>query len=367
MSELRVLHAPVNVGNQPWVLSRAERDHGVNSDVVVVYSTWLGYPYDVCLGEVGDRGFRTILKRGIYGLTSPFRYDVMHYYFGRSLINWDDLAGVEGLQFLDLKIARRLGRKVFFTLQGCDVRIASESNARNAVTMCGPGKCGAYQTCLASLDLRRRWFIDKIIPLCDRVFYLNPELAHYVPGGQFLPYASFDVERTETTPPEPNGRPLILHAPSDPGIKGTPRILAAIEALKSRHEFDFQLVENLPHSEAMMLYRRADLVIDQVLAGWYGGFAVELMAMGKPVACYLREDDLGVLPPAMRSELPLLPIDPEHIEEQLDALLVQRSSWPEWGLRARDFACRWHNPNRIAQAMIAAYRDPDSRFQFEPA
>jgi len=94
---------------------------------------------------------------------------------------------------------------------------------------------------------------------------------------------------------------------------------------------------------------------------------VELMAMGKPVACYLRADDLHVLPPAMLAELPLLRIDPEDLEDQLGAILEQRSSWPDWGARGRDFVRRWHNPNAIAQAMIAAYRDPDSRFRFEPA
>ena len=31
------------------------------------------------------------------------------------------------------------------------------------------------------------------------------------------------------------------------------------------------------------MYAQADLVVDQVLIGWYGALAVETMAMGKPV------------------------------------------------------------------------------------
>ena len=58
--------------------------------------------------------------------------------------------------------------------------------------------------------------------------------------------------------------------------------------------FDLELIENLPNAEATRRYRDADLVVDQLLAGWYGGFAVEAMALGKPVIAYLRESDLHV-------------------------------------------------------------------------
>ncbi|MGY4472620.1 hypothetical protein ACVILL_000034, partial [Bradyrhizobium sp. USDA 3364] len=43
---MKILHGPVNVGNQPWVLSRAERQLGASSDVVVRNDTWLGYSAD---------------------------------------------------------------------------------------------------------------------------------------------------------------------------------------------------------------------------------------------------------------------------------------------------------------------------------
>ena len=37
------------------------------------------------------------------------------------------------------------------------------------------------------------------------------------------------------------------------------------------------------HDEAVERYRRADIVVDQLNAGWYGLFAIESMALGKPV------------------------------------------------------------------------------------
>lgn len=359
---MRVLHAPVNVGNQPWTLSRAERALGVKSDLVVNYNTWLGYPADRVLSEYRSNTRRDRLRRGIAGFTSPLRYNVLHYYFGRSLLLWDDYGDGEGWPFLDLRWAKRLGRKVFFTLQGCDARLAGASNARNPVTMCKPEGCSAYAVCRADLDRRRQSLIDDILPLADRVFYLNPELGHYVPMGQFLPYANVDVEAIRPEPTGERARPLILHAPSDPTVKGTALIEAALAELTGEFDFEYSAVRNRPHHEAMQLYRAADLVIDQVLAGWYGGFAVELMAMGKPVACYLREADLQFVPAAMRPQLPVLPLDPRTLAADLAGLLRRRAEWREWGRRGREFVLAWHNPRRIAAAMVAAYRDPQSRF-----
>ena len=87
--------------------------------------------------------------------------------------------------------------------------------------------------------------------------------------------------------------------------------------------------------------------------------------MGKPVACYIREGDLGCLPVAMQAELPLIRCTPKTIEADLEAALARRAEWPEWGRRAHAFVLRWHHPRRLAAAMIQAYQDPLSRFDLE--
>jgi hypothetical protein len=362
---MKILHAPTNVGNQPWVLSRYERRHGITSDLVVNYPTWLGYPADFVLSENAKPTLCSMARRLAFGISAPFRYDVLHYYFGRSLLQWDDYGRRNLFPYLDLKLARRLGRKIFMTLQGCDVRLARQSNARNDVTMCRPGGCSIYETCLTSIDAARQTMIDTILPLCDQVFYLNPELANFIGHGMFLPYANVDVETVVPVETRRPGPLRILHAPSNDAIKGSPLIEAAIAELRSEFDFDYIAVRNMPHAEAMALYRDADLVIDQILAGWYGGFAVEVMAMGKPVICYLRQQDLGVLPDAMRRELPILQVDPRRLVEDLRVILSDLGKLPEIGAASRGYVLKWHNPKSIAAAMIEAYRAPDSRFCLE--
>ena len=50
---LRILHAPTNVGGNPWGRSRAEPQLGHHSDVVVFDNNWLTYPCELDLQCAG--------------------------------------------------------------------------------------------------------------------------------------------------------------------------------------------------------------------------------------------------------------------------------------------------------------------------
>jgi glycosyltransferase involved in cell wall biosynthesis len=362
---LRVVHGPVNVGNQPWILSRYERKLGCKSDLVVNYSTWLKYNADRCLSQYRSKTWQTILKRCWFSLTAPFKYHILHFYFGRSFMCWDDFGPPNSFWFSDLKLAKHLGRRVFMTLQGCDTRLARETDVRQQVTMCRQGFCQAYATCAAVLDEERKKLISDILPLADRVFYLNPDLGHFLPVGTFMPYASVDVENIEPIPPRTHGPIRIVHAPSDPHIKGSSLIQQAVDSIKDRYSIEFIQIQNLTHDEAFKVYSTADLAIDQLLAGWYGGFAVEMMALGKPVVCYIQEKDLCFIPETMKAELPILNVTRDDLQSQLIEIINQRSLWPEWSHKSRRYVLKWHNPRHIARALIKAYRSPNSEFDLQ--
>jgi hypothetical protein len=235
------------------------------------------------------------------------------------------------------------------------VRISRRSAELFPVTPCHLGQCAAAPVCREVLDDRREHLVREILPLVDRTFVLNPELARYVPGAEFLPYASVDVEALPALPPRSEGSMRIVHAPSDETIKGSARIVEALKRLQTRYPIELEIVKGVPHERALELYRSADLVVDQVLAGWYGGFAVEVMAMAKPVACYVRDEDLDVVPAGMRDALPLVRLHPDTLEHDLEQAIARRAEWPEWGRRSREFVLRWHHPRRIAAAMLRAY------------
>ena len=103
--------------------------------------------------------------------------------------------------------------------------------------------------------------------------------AHVIPPG-------IDVRAIEPAPPSDRERPVVLHAPSSRARKGTEHVVAACEEL----DVELEIVEGLDHREAFERYRNADVIVDQLNAGWYGVFAIEAMALGKPVVTFLHDE-----------------------------------------------------------------------------
>ena len=124
-----------------------------------------------------------------------------------------------------------------------------------------------------------------------------------------------------------------------------------------RIDFECVLGETLTPDQARRQYERADLLVDQLLAGWSGALAVELMALGKPVICYLREGDLRFLPAAMRADLPLIHAQPATIYDVLKQWLTAgRNDLAARGKQSRQYVERWHDPQKIAVRLAEAYR-----------
>lgn len=90
----------------------------------------------------------------------------------------------------------------------------------------------------------------------------------------------------------------------------------------------------------------------------FGGLAVELMALGKPVLVYIRDEDLGFIPPEMKADLPFLQITPVTVEDALcDLLLMPRESLVALGKKSRAFVERWHDPLNIARDIKEDYEN----------
>ncbi|HBZ69035.1 MAG TPA: hypothetical protein DEP35_04520 [Deltaproteobacteria bacterium] len=98
--------------------------------------------------------------------------------------------------------------------------------------------------------------------------------------------------------------------------------------------------------------------MDQLLVGWYGGVAVELMALERPVLCFLREDDLRFVPAPMREEIPVVRTTPATVYEVLkEWITASPERRAEQGRRGRRYVERWHDPARIAADLVQAYAE----------
>jgi len=84
--------------------------------------------------------------------------------------------------------------------------------------------------------------------------------------------------------------------------------------------------------------------------------AVELMALGKPVICYIREGDLKFIPEKMRQDLPIINANPNTIYHVLkEWLTIRRKELPELGKRSRIYVETWHDSRKIAAMLKTEY------------
>ncbi len=368
----KILHCAHLVGGQATSIARAERSLGAYSRAVSWQPSVFGYPADEILWPDRAGLAAQEVARWCLLARATLEFDVIHYNYGAPILNWGALdgrhkrmaGGLGGIyaafnQAVELPLIKCMRKVIAVTYQGDDAR-QGEFCRQNFKYSVAHEVGDDYYSQVTDEAKRKR--IKSFAEHADLIYALNPDLLHVLPShAQFLPYAHIDLMdwiSAEDISSKSSLRPLVVHAPSNRGVKGTGYVLEAVDQLRREGlEFDFRLVEGLSQSEARKLYEQADLVIDQLLAGWYGGFAVEAMALEKPVICYLRHSDFAYLPADMAKELPLIEANPHSITSVLREWLCKpRDQRREKGKQGRIFVEKWHDPKQIAQRLLADYQ-----------
>jgi hypothetical protein len=369
-SPLRILHCPEIVGGQAHQLACSERELGQQSASIVFRESPYHYPADEILCRRDDSrwiwGYRRLqlFRRALWD------YDVIHFNFGKSIFpepwipptgqctSWKSKVNrwlMERIELRDLPLFKSMGKVIAVSFQGDDARQGDRLHTFAEARLLDEIPPGYYRP---EADAHKRWRIAQFARWADLIYAFNPDLMHVLPAKtQFVPYVHVNPRDWQVVESR-NDVPLVLHAPTHRGIKGTKHVLDAVNQLKAEGvAFRFELIEGLSHAEAMRRYQDADVLIDQLLLGWYGGLAVELMALGKPVICHIREGDLRFIPQAMRESLPIIRAHSGNVAEVLRTWLTNRKSELALaGARSRRFVERWHDPQPIAAGMIEDYR-----------
>jgi hypothetical protein len=298
-------------------------------------------------------------------------YDIIHFNFGQSTMPQQiptDGSSSDGyfalakrlrnsfvsvLELNDLRLLKWIGKGIVMTYQGDDARQGDFLRSRFKIS---PADESGYYT--PESDRMNRQRIARVDQWADAIFAVNPDLLHVLPArARFLAYAHLDIAAIRPAPQSSHSVPVVVHAPSHRGVKGTRFILDAVRRLKSEGvRLEFVMVEGVAHTEAMKLYANADLLVDQLLVGWYGGLAVELMALAKPVVAYIREEDMHFVPKVMREQLPVVNATPQSVYQVLrDLLTSRRHQLRELGERGRKYVETWHDPVRVAATLKITY------------
>jgi len=375
LEPLRILHCPGLVGGHPPTVARHERALGLDSHCVAFRETPFGYPADEVLAPPGTSAWRFELRRLHLLWRALHDFDVVHFNFGRTLLpdrtSWQSLEregaarpvlaayGVwsRWLELRDLAWLRHRGKIVCVTFQGDDVRRGDLLAQLGRTDLLDELEPGYYST---AGDTHRRRVAEAFGQHADALWVLNPDLLYALPDrARFLPYASVDIDewKPEPRPIDPHAVPLVVHAPTHRHFKGTRFVEAAVAQLRSEGlRFEFQCVEAVTREAARRIYQRANLFVDQLLIGWYGGAALELMALGKPVVCRLRDEDLARVPAEMAREMPIVRAGPGDLTDVLrEWIRAPAERRAELGRASRRFAERWHDPRRIAGILRASY------------
>jgi glycosyltransferase involved in cell wall biosynthesis len=302
-----------NTNNKGFTLSRALRKQGLIADAAIVLDT-------------SKRDFhRHDVNCDFIYKHSDLRISKFSTYFKRALkmLKYDILHTTHGLpenprEYKVLKTMRNRGKKLFIYYNGDDI-------------LKGTG--------IAAQDLANGLFVSTPDLLDCKSDY---ELKWMPNPIDISSYSTIDKPESKTI--------TILHANGKSkrmwNRKGTDLILKTIKKLKSRYNIGLLFIENLPYKEAIKLYPKADLVVDQLNVGWYGIFAMETMLMGLPTMCYIRDD----LP-----KNPLINTTKNTLAEDLSYLIEQKDDWKKIGLEQRNYVKRVHDVNKLAKQWSEIY------------
>lgn len=305
---LRVVHCPVNTAGVPWSHVQALRRRGVDARLVVFNRYPLHPEADWSLDRRGGFARRQLAAWRALARLLP-RTDVFHFYFGLTLVP----------QSLQYPLLRLFGKRSVMHYLGSDIRGKSPDELA-AGRKAGAQLVGSYDAL--------RW----------------------VPEAEVLP-PGIDVRAIEPSYPGERARPVILHAPSSRRRKGTESVIAACEGLDA----DLVLVEGLRHDEAFERYRDADIVVDQLNSGWYGLFAIECMALGKPVVGYLREESVRRTEEAFGMRVPVVSTTKDGLHDTLESLVASAAERRRIGEASRAYVERVHDLERVADRLLDLY------------
>jgi glycosyltransferase involved in cell wall biosynthesis len=282
-------------------------------------------------------------------------YDIFFLFNDRGILAPVEFTGylTMGINLEELGLLRRAEKYLYTLAYGADFRTKERAMAQQPFNFCMD--CETIgQNCLCN---------DETWPL---IFHpiaayatamLGTSLAlREVPGIRRF---DFNVIDTATFKPvytaiEPEHKLRVLHVPNHPFFKGTRYLQAAMARFEAEGaRIEFKLASGVTNSEVLDLMRWCDVLVDQLIGGFFGRTALEGMAFGKPVIVYLVDPELVVAP----QECPLINANPDTIYQVLNGLVQAPHQLNQIGLRSRQYVDNYYSVPALAERLRDLYRE----------
>jgi hypothetical protein len=366
-----------------WYLSRALRNLGWVADALDIdpddNSRMFYHGHDFQLKYRGKMDALRHLKFYLRALSS---YDIFHF-TGAHNLTFSSYFGHLGPlpQAWDIKLLRKLGKKIVYTNNGC-LDGVSQSSFRTwgpepVCDICpwkdSPHICSDERN-LAWGELRNRLADYQVTLGGNRKDYNDDPRVHEVPEFYCLDSKVWNPDLLVPTNyrlPFPEQTIKIYHAignfesrtdaATTRNIKSTHIYLPIVKRLQAEgYQVEMIFFNDVPNQKLRYYQVQADIVVDMLTFGFFGATVREAMMMGKPVVCYLRPEWLESMRkeiPEYVNELPVVNATPATIYEVLKDLVEHPEKRLEIGRRSREFAVKWHSAEAGARRFDKLYSD----------
>ena len=240
-------------------------------------------------------------------------------------------------------------KRIVCYLVGSDIRsskkMASLEELTNEENISTYQSLGLSRERLNQIDFRQKLFAKIIDDFSDATFSAKFDQASYLtrktlPVMYFCPDSLFSDDASKFNSVD---CPIVVHAPSNPIIKGTPIIRSAVRRLKLEgHHFQYIELMGITHQEVLSHLKNAHILINELYGFMPGVLAVEGMANSCAVitrADHKFEKDLG-----HESEHAWLSTPPYYLYEHLKKLLDS----PDLMLQYAQNGYKWASTNARA-------------------
>ncbi|MFK4729869.1 hypothetical protein ROT00_09300 [Agromyces mediolanus] len=262
------------------------------------------------------------------------------------------LFGTEGTVLQQIDGLRARGVTVGLLWHGSDIRLPSEHARREPDS---PFIGGRYHETDRLEEIATRNG-ELIAVSAAPSFVSTPDLLHFVPGASWLPVV-IDVARWRgagPVAPLTRARPVVVHAPSNAGLKGSELIAPVLERLHGEGVVEYRPVSGVPSAAMPEIYGAADIVLDQFSLGIYGVAACEAMAAGRIVVSHVGEETRAHVRRTTGLELPIVEASAGELEGALRTICGERARFSTIAEAGPAFVEAVHDGRRSA-AVLAPF------------
>jgi glycosyltransferase involved in cell wall biosynthesis len=280
-------------------------------------------------------------------LWAVLRYDIFQVYYDGGFLN-----RTIGKR-LELPLLKWLGKTVIVSAYGADVRVEKATRALGAYNCCTD--CTQRLVACICDEAKAQRNLAHVHRYADLTLSMG-DMIEYTPGSRNdVFYWAIDLKKWPYVGVSPTSRPVkVLHAPNHPQFKGTRFLVDCVKQLQEEgYAVELVLVQQMNNEEAMELYKQADIAADQFLIGWHGNFAVEAMALGKPVIAYLRKPE-AYLPRG--TDCPIVSANPDTLKSALVRLIENPALRVELGIKGRRYVEQVFSLEQVGARMDRLYQ-----------